>query len=157
MVHDQLSYTVSTDYFHAFKFQQFAIPAEDHNRLGAAIVGFRASWWMGLVIGLPVLLVARGLPDRRTYLTRSLIAFGVVALTALVVGLGGLIWATLTIRSIDDVPENWVLPSVADPVAFARVGVMHNTSYLGGLFGIVTGVVYLWITRLRLAGRWSSP
>jgi hypothetical protein len=153
MVHDQLSYTISPEYFHAYKFQQFGIPAEHHDRVGAAVVGLRASWWMGLFIGLPVLLVARGLPDRRTYLTRSLIAFGVVALTALVVGLGGLIWAAATIRSPGDVPENWVLPGVADTVAFAHVGIMHNASYLGGLLGIVTGIIYLWIVRLRVAGR----
>jgi hypothetical protein len=86
-LHDQVSYTVSPDYFHAFKFRQFAIPAELHNRLGAALVGWYATWWMGLFIGVPVLVVGLIMPDGRTYLTRSLIAFAVVAVTALAVGL----------------------------------------------------------------------
>lgn len=37
-LHDQISYTVSPEYFHAFKFRQFAIPPELQNRL------VRRSW-----------------------------------------------------------------------------------------------------------------
>jgi len=40
-------------------------------------------------------------------------------------------------------------PEGVDKVAFARVGVMHNFSYLGGFLGIVTGIVYLAIVRWR--------
>jgi hypothetical protein len=38
-LHDQLSYTVSPDYFHPLKFDQFSIPSHLHNRAGAAPVG----------------------------------------------------------------------------------------------------------------------
>jgi hypothetical protein len=30
--------------------------------------------------------------------------------------------------------------SVENPAAFARVGTMHNWSYLGGFVGLITGV-----------------
>ncbi len=60
--HNQISYTVSPDYFHAFKFIQFEMPANLHNRLGAAIVGWEASWWMGVLIGIPILSVALIMP-----------------------------------------------------------------------------------------------
>jgi len=49
IVHDQISYTVSPEYFTKFKFQQFGITEvnlPDHVR--ASIVGFLASWWMGI-------------------------------------------------------------------------------------------------------------
>ncbi|MBO0699181.1 MAG: hypothetical protein J2P46_12365 [Zavarzinella sp.] len=151
-VHDQVSYTVSPDYFHAFKFHQFGIPAEQHDRVGAAVVGWRASWWMGLVIGPPVLLVGLVLPDARAYLTRSLAAFAVVAATALAAGLGALAYASATVTAAD-APGYWVPDGVADPVAFVRVGIMHSFSYLGGLFGIVTACIYLLLARVRLARR----
>ena len=49
IIHNQISYTVSPEYFHAFKFQQFNIPPSLQNRIGASIVGWGASWWMGLL------------------------------------------------------------------------------------------------------------
>src|SRR5258708_14664894 len=67
-LHNQISYTVSPEYFHAFKFGQFGIPNELRGRVGAAIVGWRASWWMGLIIGMPILLVGLTLPGCKAYL-----------------------------------------------------------------------------------------
>ena len=132
------------------KFRQFDVPSDLHNRIGAAVVGWRATWWMGLFIGVPVLTVGLVLPDARAYLTRCLVAFGVVAVTALVVGLGGLAYACSTINTPADFP--WDYPEgVTDKVAFARVGVMHNFSYLGGFLGILTASAYLVVTRVRLA------
>src|ERR1043166_5820682 len=77
-LHDQISYTVSPDYYFAFKFHQFAIPPALQNRVGASIVGWRASWWMGIFIGIPVLLVGMMLPNGRSYVKHSLISFCVV-------------------------------------------------------------------------------
>jgi hypothetical protein len=151
-LHNQISYTVSPDYFFAFKFHQFAIPEDLRNRVGASIVGWYASWWMGLIIGVPVLLIGLILPDWRTYLTHGLWAFVVVAGTALVVGLGALVYGYFTIPE-GALPGYWYPPGVADRVAFARAGSMHNFSYLGGGIGIVTGSVYLIVARLRLKKR----
>jgi hypothetical protein len=52
-LHDQISYTVSHEYFTRFKFFQFGLldPAVPE-RLRAAQVGFLASWWMGIPLGL---------------------------------------------------------------------------------------------------------
>jgi hypothetical protein len=51
VVHNQISYTVSHEYFTQFKFYQFGI---EHvpNRFGVAVVGWNAAWWMGIVIGM---------------------------------------------------------------------------------------------------------
>jgi len=149
-LHDQISYTVSPDYFHALKFRQFDIPPDLHNRLGAALVGWYATWWMGLFIGIPLLSVGLIMPDARTYLTRCLVAFAVVAVTALAVGLWGLAYACLTTMGRPpDFPwsdqVDW-----AKQKAFARVAVMHEFSYLGGFLGILTASAYLVVARVRL-------
>lgn len=146
-LHNQISYTVSPDYFHAFKFDQFGIPEDLQNRFGAAIVGWRASWWMGLIIGVPVLLIGLIMPGWKAYLTRCLLAFGVIAATTLLVGLGALLYASLTIT--DELMPPSIFHQGVDAVSFARAGAMHNSSYLGGLIGIVTGSVYLVLERLR--------
>lgn len=151
-VHNQISYTVSPDYFFAFKFQQFGIPEDLRGRVGAAIVGWYASWWMGLVIGVPVLLIGLILPDWKAYLGGCLMAFAVVALTALVVGLGALVYASCAISEAS-LPDYWYPAGVANRAAFARAGAMHNFSYLGGGLGIITGSLYLFVVRLRLTRR----
>jgi hypothetical protein len=148
-VHDQVSYCVAPDYYHAFKFNQFNISGSLHNRLGVAVVGWLASWWMGLLIGLPVLLIGLILPDARAYLVHALVAFAVVAVTALAVGLGALLWAACTLHE-SNLPAYDFPPGVADKVAFARAGAMHNFSYLGGFLGIVTASAYLVLMRVRL-------
>lgn len=97
---------------------------------------------MGLFIGTPDLTVGLVLPDARTYRSRSLVAFGVVAATALVVGLGGLCLAFFTVtRPLE--PPNGYRTGVADMVAFDCVGAMHTFSYLGGLLGVLTASGYL--------------
>lgn len=153
-LHDQISYTVSPDYFFAFKFHQFEIPAHFQGRIGAAIVGWQASWWMGLLIGPPVLLVAMIIPGWKAYVTRSLLALGVVAVTTLLVGLGALAYATLTLNETN-LPAFWYPEEAADRVAFARAGIMHDFSYLGGFIGIITGSLYLIVERIRLGKRRS--
>lgn len=151
-LHNQISYTVSPDYFFAFKFRQFAIPEGLQNRVGASIVGWHASWWMGLFIGLPVLSIALIMPDWKTYLSYGLLSFAVVAVTALVVGLGGLVYACLAIPEAA-MADYWCPAGVADRAAFVRAGVMHDCSYLGGGIGIITAAVFLVLARNRLVRR----
>jgi hypothetical protein len=117
-LHNLTSYSVAPDYFHAFKFDQFLIPEDYHNRWGAAIVGWLASWWMGIVIGVPVLLIGLIMSDAKTYHTRCLTAIGVVAVTAFLVGLGALIYASLTI-SAENLPDSGYPKGVTDRVTFA--------------------------------------
>lgn len=146
MVHNQISYTVSPEYFHAFKFAQFAIPLEFHNRIGAAMVGWMASWWMGLVIGVPLLLIGLIVPGWKTYVTRCLIAIAIVVATTLAIGL-----ITLLIAYQTATPDLfWIPDAVGDRVAFARAGAMHDASYLGGFIGILTGSAYLFVEHYRI-------
>jgi hypothetical protein len=150
-LHNQISYTVSPDYFHAFKFHQFRIPEGLRGRAGASIVGWEASWWMGFLVGVPVLLVGLALPAE-VYLSRCLVAFGIVAATALLFGLGALLYACFAI-SPSSLPDYLYPEGVVNKVAFARVGTMHAFSYLGGLVGIIIASEYLAVERFRLASR----
>ena len=150
-LHNQLSYTVSPDYFHTFKFHQFRIAVDLRDRVGASIVGWYASWWMGIFIGIPVLLVALILPGWKDFMRHSLLAFAIAACTALISGLGALIYAYCTITEVS-LPAYWYPEGVVDRVGFARAGTMHNFSYLGGFLGILTCSLYLVVVRIRLKG-----
>lgn len=136
IVHNQISFTVGPDYFYALKFPQFRIPELLQSRVGAAYVGWQASWWMGLVIGIPIAVMTLGIPSavqaRRVFLQA---AFLVVAIT-LALGLVSLAF---------DPPMNHIpVPAaVKDPLGYGRAAMLHNTSYLAGMIGLVVGLVYV--------------
>ncbi|MFN9715205.1 MAG: hypothetical protein ACK57G_15555 [Planctomycetota bacterium] len=138
-LHNQISYSVAPEYFTQYKFIQFQIPEGSSPRMGAAIVGWNAAWWMGGVIGIVLIPVGRFLLPERGYVGRMVGVFGVVALTTLVVGLVAL-GASYVLLNADSVGELSVYNrQIVDDLAFSRAGTMHNFSYLGGLLGIVTG------------------
>lgn len=145
-LHNQVSYTVSPDYFHAFKFYQFDVAEPLRNRLGASLVGVGASWWMGvplgLILGLPTLLQ----PTRPAFLRAtflSIVTMLAVTIATGAMGLalaGGLVEAPARLEIYEGVP-------VQDPAAFWRAGSLHNFSYLGAAVGLVPalcvqGLVY---------------
>jgi hypothetical protein len=150
-LHDQASFTVSPDYFFALKFHQFHIPSHLQNRVGAGIVGWRATWWMGAIIAVPLLAAGLLFPDARSYARHTLAAFAVAAGVALAFGVGALALASFTIDA-NHLPPYHFPAGVADRVAFARVGMMHNASYLGGVVGILGGLIYLAVSRWRSIG-----
>ena len=51
IIHDQVTYSMSTEYFTKFKFIQFGIGQAVPYRLGVSLVGLFATWWTGLIIG----------------------------------------------------------------------------------------------------------
>jgi hypothetical protein len=148
-LHDQISFTVSPEYFTKFKYYQFGLvssPLTDRSK--AALIGFLASWWMGLPIG--VLVGAFGFLHHpaRVMFYRSLRAFGIVALVALAVGLGGLAWGWFfASHNPSDFP-GWFIPrGLEAPRNYLAVGHMHNFSYLGGLVGLLAGIVFQFLQR----------
>lgn len=143
VLHDQLSYSVSPEYFTRLKFTQFHIPPDLHNRLGAGLVGWKATWWMGLPIGAVVIPTGLIIKGAKKYFVQTLRAFLLVAATAFIIGVGALGISYLTIQPDTLSPDCWHPEGVIDVVNFARVGCMHNFSYLGGLIGIISGVSHL--------------
>jgi hypothetical protein len=145
-LHNQVSYTVSPDYFHAFKFYQFDVAEPLRNRLGASLVGVGASWWMGvplgLILGLPTLLQ----PTRSGFVRATSLSIVTMLAVTIATGAFGLalgstvVDAPARLEIYDGVP-------VQDPAAFWRAGSMHNFSYLGAAIGLVPalcvqGLVY---------------
>ena len=149
--HNQLSYTIAPEYFHGLKFQQFRIPGDLHNRLGAAIVGWRASWWTGVFLGgvvaVAALTVRGGVGAFTRIFVRAL--FGVIAGAAVVGGLTLLVAFTLFTR--DQVASLPQLASRADPLAFARAGALHDATYIGA--GLATAVAVVLILRAAVRSR----
>jgi hypothetical protein len=91
MIHDQISYSVSPEYFTKFKFIQVRLLVPDiPERIRAAQVGFLASWWMGIPLSL--LCGSAGFVQRSPALMQSALAWSVLLIVTftLAVALTGL-------------------------------------------------------------------
>lgn len=152
MLHDQISYTVSPEYFHQFKFKQFQINPIFHGRDGAAIVGWYATWWMGALLSIVLIPAGYWLVGKQKYYSAILKSYGLVTLSAIVVGVVALLVACIYVDQAlaRQFVRNW--QDLNGPIAFMCVGVMHTFSYLGGGLGLIIGLWYLWRSRATSKG-----
>jgi hypothetical protein len=150
-LHDQISYSVAPEYFTRFKFLQFrlldpAIP----ERVRVAQIGFLASWWMGLPLG--VLIGLGGFLQRtagcmlRALAWSILLSFGFT----LVFALCGLGYGYTQTRHIDLADyRGWFLPPGVAVRSFLCAGYMHNAAYLGGALAVPVAWAFLVVAYFR--------
>lgn len=152
IVHNQISYTVAPEYFTRFKFRQFGfVDTPLPERVRASMVGFLASWWMGIPIGL--LVGAAGFIHRnwREMFRVSLWSFLVVVGFTLLFGLCGLLYGYFQTAHINVADyQGWYIPeNVTNLRRFLCAGYMHNSSYLGGVLAIPVAWVFHVVMRAR--------
>lgn len=147
-LHDQVSYTVGPEYFTILKFEQFQIDPALPTRVGVALVGVLASWWMGLVIGVPVFGLGLLIPDNGTYWRVGLACIAVAMVVTVLAAAAGLVLALVNLTPADTAIWAEIFP-LTDPLNFGRVAWMHNASYLGGGLGLVLALVLMAVTVRR--------
>lgn len=155
IIHDQITYTISPEYFTKFKFIQFDIANEKNInnlkniRFFVGVVGFLATWWFGLILGFILALIGLVHKDWKTMFKISLKSIFLAFIIAVIFGLIGLFYGKF-ILSNQPVSEfkNWFIPNnLTDYKNFISVGSMHNFSYIGGIFGLIIGSVFSFTKR----------
>jgi hypothetical protein len=158
-LHDQISYTISPEYFTHFKFYQFNISDSLHNRIGAGIVGIKATWWMGIVIGIIIIPIGLIIPNWKNYLIVMLQTFVCICITALLIGIIAMIYGLIKF-DLNNIPTflyNNIPNGVEDKINFCVVGNMHNFSYIGGLAGIIVGIIFIIIKKIKIKKIINTP
>ena len=156
VIHDQITYSISPEYFTRLKFAQFryadfGLPA----RCFVAEIGFLATWWVGFIAGwfLARMAVPKWPPvEARACILRG---FGIILACAITASLLGLGLGLLRGPSADY--SNWqefvTLRGVTELPSFVRVAYIHNASYLGGFIGLIVALVHLRGSKWDLRGR----
>ena len=157
-VHNQISYTVAPEYFTKFKFNQFdLVDTRLPDRVRASMVGFFASWWMGIPIG--VLLGAAGFMHRgwRRMLRFLLWSMLLVIAFTFLFGLAGLLYGYIRTAHIEIAEYRyWYIPEdVSNMRRFLCVDYMHNASYLGGVLAILAAWTFHIIVRVRTKEKYA--
>lgn len=155
--HDQVTYSISPEYYTKYKFIQFNLAdsgAAQHMtqpRSAVVMTGVKGTWWMGLMIGVVLGLIAFIFRDADTMFSSVLQALWLVLLIVIVAGVtGGLYGHYVLVRK----GVGWWMPgNLVDRGAYITVGSIHNFSYVGGIAGLVIGVIFLVIRNYRLRKR----
>jgi hypothetical protein len=154
VLHDQLTYTICHEYYTRYKFFQFGLVGDigkeailPEPRSGVAMVGFMATWWTGVIVGIGNGLVGLIHKDSKVMFAMIVKATLITLTITFITGLIGLAygWLYLSRTSVD-----WWLPdNLIDKKGFIIVGSMHNFSYLGGVLGLCAAKIYQIIVATR--------
>jgi hypothetical protein len=143
IAHDQLTYSISPEYFTRIKFHQFHwADLGWPPRLFIVEIGFLATWWVGFAGGWFISRLAVPFCGSRALLRPALRGLGIMlgcafagTCTGYAYGLRDLQPANsgLAILAVD--------MGISDVRGFVRVAYIHNASYLGGLIGLVAALI----------------
>lgn len=144
IVHDQITYTISPEYFTKLKFHQFDYADFGlGNRVFAATIGFLATWWVGFIAAW--LLARRVIPDQSRQIAYRQILSGFLCIFAcgFFFGCLGYLYGLWRGPNADYSDWNWAFRHlhIVDQWPFVRVAYIHNAGYLGGLIGLVVALV----------------
>lgn len=155
--HDQITYSISPEYYTRYKFIQFNLAdsgAARHMtqpRSAVVLVGIKASWWMGLYIGAVLGLVALSFRNADRMFQSAMQALGLVLLCTVACGFAGWWYGRdgLVRKGV-----NWTFPDhLTDKPAFITAGTIHDFSYAGAGIGLVAGIVFLIVKNYRVRKR----
>ncbi len=143
IIHDQVTYSISPEYFTKFKYRQFGF---DPNMFGGhrktvGIIGFLATWWVGLFIGIVIgfsSLVFRSQTQMKGVITTGIIIVFITTIFSAILGffIGKLYLSNKGVSW-------WIPEDVINKSDFITVGSIHNFSYIGGLAGLILAIIYL--------------
>jgi len=144
-IHDQISYTISPEYFTRVKFHQFAYADFGFPvRVFVAEVGILASAWVGLIAAW--LLARAGLCDLALASGRRHIvnSFAIVAAISVLTGFVGVLLGYVAASGDMSWWQGWRSNAgIQDLGAFVVVAFLHSASYLGALLGLIAALVYV--------------
>jgi hypothetical protein len=153
--HDQVTYTISPEYYTKFKFIQFNLAdsiAAQHMtqpRSAVVMVGVKATWWLGFYIGVIIAGFALFFRNRDTMFASAMQSLGIIFLVAIISGvIGGFYGRDVLARQG---AGGGVAVNVVHRADFITVGSIHNFSYLGAAVGLLAAIVFLLIKQRRLA------
>ncbi|EJL65604.1 hypothetical protein [Flavobacterium sp. CF136] len=149
-IHDQITYSISSEYFTVFKFDQFGFLDWGNNnpRLTTALIGVLATWWVGLYIGIFQGLVGLIHQNHKLMFRYAMNAIFITLGVTVLFGIFGFVSGKLDAETY----ENCCFPyDIKDAKNFKIVGSIHNYGYAGGEIGAFIGAAYQIIMRRKKA------
>jgi len=146
ILHDQITYTLSPEYYTKLKFAQFAwADAGLGERWLVSTIGFVATSWLGLIGGW--VLARRFVHGQRRAVAYRQTAEGLACIltTTAVGGCLGYAHGMWLGPGTDLSSWSWTIEQygISDHWAFVRVAYIHNASYFGAALGLVAALLLI--------------
>jgi hypothetical protein len=146
ILHDQITYTISPEYFTRMKFSQFrSVDFGFPQRIFVAEIGFLATWWVGLIAAW--FLARIGLPKFQSPGKKVMKAMAIIVGITVLSGTAGYFIGPGLLGNRPGWRDALDSFGVTDTTAFNRVAGIHLGSYAGAFFGWIAMMV-----RLKLSG-----
>jgi hypothetical protein len=144
IAHDQLTYSISPEYFTKLKFAQFhyadfGLPT----RVFVGEIGLLATWWVGLVAGWFIARAAVPACSRPQAFRCCARGFLIVMVSGCGAGIFGYVLGLLHGSDYSSWEPTASELGILDVPGFVRVAYIHNAGYFGGLFGLIFALIYL--------------
>jgi hypothetical protein len=144
-IHNQITFSISEEYFTKLKFNQFGLwdgAFGDNGFKKSAFVGVLATCWFGAIIGLVIgtlVIFVFNFKKKTKHILKSIL---LTLSIAILMGIIGFIIGKLFINDLG--MDSDFISSLNDSKSFAIAGSIHNFSYLGGIIGLAVSVFYLY-------------
>ncbi len=141
ILHDQITYTISPEYFTRMKFDQFR--AWDFGfppRVFVAEIGFLATWWVGLIAAWFLARIA--LPKFKSPEKKVVQAMAAIVGFVVLLGIVACFSGPSLLADRPGWRESLESIRVNDPVAFCRVAAIHLAGYSGALIGWIAAMAW---------------
>jgi hypothetical protein len=156
IINDQITYSISAEYYSKFKFIQFGFEnwglgknigtlvnpeiILKKPRFGVSIVGFLSTWWFGLFVGIILSFIGFIHKNGKAMFLITIKSILLNLLITVLSGIIGLIYGSLFL--IKNKP-NWYFPNnLIDVDSFIIVASIHNFSYIGGVIGLIVAIIF---------------
>jgi hypothetical protein len=150
IVHDQITARLSIEYFTV---AHPPIVISDSPTVQGLVWGIVATWWSGVLIGVPLAIVARSGEcqpwDEKCLRKPIAVLLIIMAIGALLSGLTGYFLAQSG-RVVMDVGYADAIPT-SQHVRFVAAAWAHNASYILGFVGGVVLILRIWLARCGTA------
>ena len=156
-LHDQITFSISEEFFTKFRFNDYNMPHSWHPRAKAGMIGILNAWKTGIPFG--IILTAVGRIHKNTHKLMMYTFY-----TYLVTFFMTAVFSTIAIYM--PAPEEMIelvksMPvNITDPVAFQRVVRINNFGYIGGIIGMLMGIglhVFLYKRDIKIITKGTSP
>ena len=149
IIHDQITYTISKEYYTFLKFCQFFSHSyQEDIRWYVSLVGILATWWVGIPIGLALGLIGINKSNYNQLFKLKLKSLLRVLLITCSISLFGALIGFIWLEYINDMPlyigiqSSFFCTEIKsqddfDYYNFLWVGIIHTASYIGVGLGLL--------------------
>jgi hypothetical protein len=158
ILHDQITYSISHEYFTKLKFNQFNYANFGFpTRIFVSEVGFLATWWVGFFSAWFLARIAVPVWPAQIALKKCLFGFSIIFTLALLAASSGYflgIYHSADYSNWQDLCDTLKITDIPD---FVRVAYIHNASYIGGFIGLIISIFFLRHLKKSEQGAAANP